>query len=216
MTNDSPRRPARRDPTDRRKPVARYVEFGREDIQARFIRAAENAYLRLASSDEFERLGEVEVAAAPAPPSRRGLFRRTPPPALPTRVVSTTAALARVAQATSTIPDEVQSSPNACAAARGVARILATVARELVDDLVVLDPAEQAAHPAYRQTLRLGAELEGFRDIVSQVGCTDSSGCVGIRSPEKWGRRAEDVEVSEVKAVLLRLAVRGGQGREKD
>ncbi len=216
MTNDS-REPSPRvgDPTDRRKPVARYVQFQGEDIQARFITAAEAAYQRLVASDQFERLGEVEVATA-APPPRRGWFRRPPPPAPQTRVVSTTAALARIAQASSVIPDEVRSSPNACRSAHGVAKALSTVARELVDDLMLLDPAEQAAHPAYRQTLRLGAELEGVREIVSQVQCPNPQGCVAIRSPEKWGRRAEDVEVSEVQAVLLRLALGSKQRSEQD
>jgi hypothetical protein len=121
--------------------------------------------------------------------------------------VPTTAALARVAHYTSTIPDEVQAAPGSCASASGVASVLASVDRELADDLMLLDPNEQAAHPAYRQTLRLAAELEGLREVVAEVGCTDPNGCVGIRSPERWGRRAEDVEVAEVKSVLLRLAL---------
>jgi hypothetical protein len=215
MTNDSPGDPVPQvgNPTDRRKPVARYVEFGEEDIQVRFIDAAENAYQRLVASDQFDRLGHVELPAV-EPPARRGLFRRPPPPP-PRRVVPTTAALARVVQDTTVIPDEVQAA-GSCASACGVANVLASVARELADDLMPLDPKDQSAHPAYRQTLRLAAELEGLRDIVTEVGCTDPNGCVGIRSPERWGRRAEDVEVAEVKAVLLRLALGGKRGTGQD
>jgi hypothetical protein len=217
MTNEIPREPAHRaeDPGDRRKPVARYVEFGDEDIQARFIAAAENAYQGLVASDSFEGLGQVELPTAP--PGRRGLFRRPPAPG---RFVTTTAALAKVARAASDTPGEVKSSPNGCTSSHRVAQTLANVTSELVRDLVALDPAEQAAHPAYRQTLRLAAELEGVRDTVTHVKCTNPDACVGIPSPDYSGRRVEDVEVSEVRAVLHRLVLagedirgRGGQHR---
>jgi len=214
MTNESPRDPAPRASItgDLRKPVARYVEFGDEDIQARFIAAAENAYRRLVASDRFAVLGQVELPSAPPTPAsrgRRGLFRRPPPPAPGRVVVPTTAALARVARTASDTPGEVKSSPNGCTSSHRVAQILATVVTELVHDLLALDPAEQAAHPAYRQTLRLAAELEGIRDTVTHVRCTNPDACVGIRPPEHWGRRVEDVEVNEVRAVLLRLALAG-------
>jgi hypothetical protein len=198
MMYESPRDPAPRVsiPGDRRQPAARYVEFGDEDIQAQFIGAAEDAYRRLVHSDRFAVLGQVEL-----PSARRGLFRRPPG-----RVVATTAALASVARTASEIPGEVKSSPNGCTSSHRVAQLLATVATDLVHDLLVRSPAEQAAHPAYRQTLRLAAELEGVRDIVTHVSCTSPEACVALRPPEHWGRRAEDVEVAEVRAVLLRHA----------
>ena len=99
---------------------------------------------------------------------RRGLFRRPAPPAPGRVAVPTTAALARVARAAADIPGEVESSPDGCTAAHRVAHLLATVATDLVDYLLALEPAEQAAHPAYRQTLRLAAELEGVRDIITR------------------------------------------------
>jgi hypothetical protein len=215
MTNESPRDPASRveGPGDRRKPVARYVEFGDEEVQARFIAAAEDAYQGLVASDSFEGLSQVELRSAPSP-QRRRLFRR-PPPA-PGRAVPATPALARVARAASDTPRELESSPNGCTSSRRVARILAAVATDLVRDLLALHPAEQALHPAYRQTLRLAAELDGVRDIVTQVGCTDPDGCVGIRLPEHGGRRVEDVEVSEVRAVLHRLALVGDDDRGRE
>ena len=218
MTNESPRDPAPRARItgDRRKPVARYVEFGDEDVQAQFIAAAEDAYRRLVGLDRFAGLSHVELPVdppTPAAPGRRGLFRRPPRPAPDRLVVRTTAALATVARIASDTPGEVQSSPNGCAFTHRVALMLATVATDLVGELLALDPAEQAAHPAYRQTLRLAAELEALRDTVTHVGCANPDACVGIRPPEHWGRRVEDVEVSEVRAVLLKLALVGEDAR---
>ena len=72
MTNDSPRGPEPRTSitSDRRKPVARYVQFRDEEIQARFIAAAEKAYRRLVASDRFAVLSQVELPDAPPEPAR--------------------------------------------------------------------------------------------------------------------------------------------------
>ena len=213
MTKESPRdqQSMARITGDRRKPVARYVQFADDDVQARFTATAETAYQRLVGLDRDAVHSQVELPADPPKPAangRRGLFRRPPPPPAPDRlVVPTTAALAKVARTASGTPAEVKSSPNGCTSSHRVAQLLATVATDLVGELLALDPAEQAAHPAYRQTLRLAAELEGLRDTITHVPCTDSSTCVGIRPPEHWGRRTEDVEIAEVRAVLLRLAL---------
>jgi hypothetical protein len=221
MTNEGPRDPAHRTriTDDRRKPVARYVEFGDEDTQTRFIAASENAYRRLVGLDRFAVLSHVELPVdppTPATPRRRGLFRRPPQPAADPLVVRTTAALATVARIASETPGEVQSSPNGCTSIQRVALLLATVATDRVGELLALDPAEQPTHPAYRQTLRLAAELEGVRDTLTHVGCTNPEACVGIRPPEHRGRRVEDVEVSEVRAVLLKLALAGEDAREHE
>lgn len=195
-------------PGDRRQPVARYVEFGREGVHQDFIATAEAAYQRLAASDAFESGGEVRlrVAAAPA----RGRLLRRSRPVVTEQVVPTTAALARIAHAVADLPEAVASAERSCRHTTGVARTLASVTSDLLRDLVSLEPGEQAAHAAYRQTLRLAAELQCVGEIVMRVGCGDADGCVGIRAPEHWGRRLEDVEVGEVRSVLLRLADAGG------
>lgn len=193
---------------DRRKPVARYVEFGDADTQERFIGLAEAAYQSLAASDTFEGLGQVEVRDAPST-ERRGLFRKQPPPA--SRSLPTTPALARAVQAASAVPTQLESSPRRCASSSRVAQGLSTVLSELALDLLALAPAEQAVHPAYRQTLRLAAELTSLRDLHNETGCTSTDGCVGIRLPEHWGRRVEDVEVAEVRSVLHKLHAVGGE-----
>lgn len=219
MTDGSSQEPvsAPEYPGDRRKPVARYVEFADEKTQERFISAAEHAYVVLLGADRFAGTVEVDLSPDPPPPppepERRGLFRRSAPPPEPPpkHVAYTTAALARVAADADEIPRELDSSAQGCADSRRVARTLAVVATDLVGDLWQLDPADQAPHPAYRQTLRLAAELEAVREIVNQVGCGNPEGCVGIRPPDNWGRRIEDVEVTEVRAVLHRLAVAGDQ-----
>lgn len=190
-------------PTDRRKPIARYVEYGDESVQTRFIALAESAYQLLAKADKLEGVGQVELRGTPGQASsRRGLFRRAPAGT----VVPTTPALAIAAYTIGEAPGEVRSAETTCDAASRVAMRLATVANDLVRDQLSLEPTEQAAHPAYQQTLRLTSELQALRDLVAQVGCTDPFGCVGIRSPESWGRRIEDIEVTEVRAVLLHLA----------
>jgi hypothetical protein len=110
----------------------------------------------------------------------------------------------------------VREHPNTCPAAAAVAQAIATVIHELISELIVLEPDEQEDHAAYRQTLRLGSELKAVGEIVDQVGCTDPDGCVGIRSPEHWGRREEDVEVAEVRGVLFKLALAGSDVAGRD
>lgn len=210
MPNETPRaaQPGSSITGDRRQPDARYVQFVDQDVQSRFIAAAENAHRRLVALDRFAGPGEVALPSVPSPAAergRRGHFRRprttTPAPV----VVPSTAALATVARLTSDAGSD--RTPPGCPHVHRVSRTMAAVATELVHDLVVLDPTEQAAHPAYRQMLRLAAELDGIRDLGGQVTCTSTEDCVGIRAPGHWGGRVEDVEVDEVRDVLLQLAI---------
>jgi len=190
---------------NRRKAVVRYVEFRDVHAQQLLLAAAEHAYQALVGSDTWGGIAQIEARTAPAPPARKVLFRRPRrPAALP--MVPTTPALARVDHLTANTPRELEASPNGCSASHGVAQILASVASDLVRELVALPPDQQAAHSAYRQTLRLAAELEGLRDVVLTQTCTDLDACVGIRSPGHLDRRVEDAEVAEVLAVLLQLA----------
>lgn len=191
---------------DRRKPAARYLEFHDLHVLQRVATAADRAYKALVGSDDWAG-GVTTMAfshAAPDSVPKRRLLRTQRPATVPT--VVTTPALAKVANLCATAPAELEASPNACTASRSVAHILATVARELVGELVHLTPEQQAAHPAYRQTLRLGAELEALREVVLSDGCTPPDPCVVIRAPGHLDRRVEDAEVAEVSAVLLQLA----------
>ncbi len=190
--------------TERRRPVARYVEFGDEHLQERFIGLQEAAFQTLLAADVAETSGQVELRS-PVPETRRGVFRRAPQAV--SQVVTTSPALARVAWTAAHAPGEVAAAPNACTSSRRVADMLSAVATDLVRDLLPLSPEDQVAHPAYRQTLRLAGELQALVSTVNASPCTNTDGCVGIRPPEHWGRRAEDVEVAEVRAVLLQLAV---------
>lgn len=183
-------------PGDRRAPVARYVVFRDEDVQTRFVTTSEAEYQRLLAADRFAGLAHVELSGAERVPA--------------------TPALAMVARSVAGVPEELGSHPTRCAAAHRVAQVLAEVAGELVGDLAPLAPAEQGEHPAYRQTLRLGAELESLRSTSTEVDCTPPEACVALRAPERWGRRLEDVEVSEVRAVLLRLSAADTAGPEAD
>lgn len=198
---------------DRRRPSARYVEFRDGPTQRLLTVAAERAYQSLVKSDDWAGtvLIEGRPADSPPSPSRTMPFRRRPPAAVP--MVRTTPALARVHTTSTEIPRELDAAPNGCAASRAVARVLASVADELVQDLATLAPEEQAAHSAYRQTLRLAAELEGLRDVVLNHRCADPDGCVGISTPGHLDRRMEDAEVAEVRSVLVQLARTAAEGR---
>jgi hypothetical protein len=190
--------------SDRRRAIARYVQFRDLPTQQRLTAAAEHSYQALVGSDSWARSAQIEDPTAP-PPIRKGLFRRSrhlPTPSM----LPTTQAFAMVNRLTADIPRELDESPNGCSASRGVAQALASVAIDLVRELLALSPDQQAAHPAYRQTLRLAAELEGLRDVVLTQACTDPEGCVGITTPGHLDRRIEDAEVAEVRAVLLQLA----------
>ncbi|HET7689204.1 MAG TPA: hypothetical protein VFK41_02410 [Nocardioidaceae bacterium] len=197
---------------DRRKPVARYVEFGDADTQERFIDVAEAAYQALVAADTFEGHGQIEVRTAPAPEKK--LFRKAQP--APSRMMPTTPALSRAVQTASAVRAAFEAPGSSCRSSLRVAQGLSTVLSELALDLLQLTPAEQAGHPAYRQTLRLAAELSGLRDVHAEPGCTNPDGCVGIRLPEHWGRRIEDVEVAEVRSVLHKLHAVGNDGWETE
>ena len=195
---------------DRRAPTARYVAFHDPAVEARFVATAERDFRLLLGSDSVANIIRIDLPGdePPPPPPKRGLFRRQPAPSPPPppRRVPATAALARVARGALEIPDALEASAKGCPASTRVARLLAQVADDLVNDLLGLEPAEQARHPAYRQTLRVGAELQALRDIIDEIGCPDPDGCVDIRPPEHWGGREEDVEVEVVLDVLNRLA----------
>ncbi len=198
---------------DRRKPVARYVEFRDLDAQRVLTASAERAFHSLVKSDDWAGTFQIEAPTAPPPPTTRKVQFRRPRSPVAAPMVRTTPALARVHQLSTDIPRELEASPNGCAASRAVAQVLASVAGDLVRDLVALTPEQQAGHPAYRQTLRLAAELEGLRDVVASQPCTGPDGCVGIVAAGHLDRRVEDAEVAEVRSVLLQLARTAAQGR---
>jgi len=190
--------------SDRRRAVARYVDFRDVPTQQRLTSAAEHSYQALVRSDSWASSAWIEDPTTP-PPVGKGLFRRSrrrPTPSM----LPTTQAFATVNRLTADIPRELDESPNGCPASRGVAHALARVAIDLVHELVALSPDQQAEHPAYRQTLRLAAELEGLHEVVLAQACTDQVGCVGITTAGHLDRRIEDAEVAEVRAVLLQLA----------
>ncbi|MBK8470060.1 MAG: hypothetical protein WAR57_10655 [Candidatus Phosphoribacter sp.] len=191
---------------DRRKPAVRYLEFRDLHSLQQLAVAADRTFKALLESDNWGGgITKLQPPEAPTPTVRRSFFRRPQPPAAIAPVM-TTPALARVAQCVASIPAELDASPNGCSASRGVAHLLATVAGQLVGELQALTPEQQAAHAAYRQTLRLGAELEGLREVVLARPCTDTQACVVIREPGHLDRRVEDAEVAEVSAVLRQLA----------
>lgn len=189
---------------DRRRPVARYVEFTDADAQSRFVTAAERHYRALSGSDTWQSDTHVELPTAP-PPARRSLFRPRQQQAT-LRQVPSTPALARVHQITVDTPRELAGSAGSCAAFQELALILTSVTADLVRDLLALTPDKQAAHSAYRQTLRLASELEALRDVAPTQACTGTAVCVRVRAPDHLDRRVEDAEVAEVRAVLVQLA----------
>ncbi len=188
---------------DRRRPTARYAEFSDTNDQAQFVNAAERSYRSLVGSDAWGSDTPIEVGTQ-GPGARGSLFRRGRP--APTRTAPGTLALARVHQIAIGTPRELAASPRGCAASESVALILARVTADLEHDLLALTPHQQAAHPAYRQTLRLAAELEALGSIVATHRCSGNDGCVNLCPPERLDRRVEDAEVAEVRAVLLQLA----------
>jgi hypothetical protein len=195
---------------DRRRAVARFVEFRDVDAQKRFITSAEHAYWSLVASDTWGAIAHIE-ARTERPPARNLPFRRRRRPTT-LHIVPSTAALARVHQIAADTPRELAASPSGCSASHDVALVLVSVTTELLRELLALTPTLQVAHPAYRQTLRLAAELEGMRSIVPTQTCTGPDACVGVRKPGHLDRRVEDVEVAEVRAVLLQLG-RAAQSR---
>ena len=194
---------------DRRKPVARDVMFADPATQERFIAAADAAYHDLARLDQWS--GAVPLVlstppTAPQPVKRLGLRRRPAEEKAPEpEQLTVTGALAGAGEAGRDEPGRVEAL-GGCAAERKLAATMGRVVRELVRDLAGVPVDDQTRHPAYRQTLRLAAELWALRSVLSTTGCGDPFGCVRPRTPEQWGRRDEDVEIAEVRAVLLELA----------
>ena len=163
---------------DRRRPTARYAEFRDTDDQSQFVKAAEHSYRSLVGSDAWGSDIPIEVGTQ-GPQARGSLFRRRRPS--PARTARGTLALARVHQIAIGTPRELAASPHGCAASESLALILARVTADLERDLLALTPHQQAAHPAYRQTLRLAAELEALGSIVATHRCSGNDGCVGFR-----------------------------------
>ncbi|WP_344044319.1 hypothetical protein [Nocardioides panacihumi] len=191
--------------TDRRKPVARYVLFSDPVAQDRFAAVAEAAFQDLARLDQWAGQVSLELAAEPKVPSRRGLLRRSVAGPGQVETLTVTGALAAAGEAGRDVPARVESI-GGCAAERKLSATMGRVVVELVRDLAATPVAEQRAHPAYRQTLRLAAELQALYSLLAAIGCQAPFGCVRPRPPEQWGRRVEDVEITEVRAVLLEIA----------
>jgi hypothetical protein len=193
--------------TDRRKPVARYVRFADEATQAHFVEAADDAYQALAKADRWTASARFPMPSGETVTKRRGLLRRAVEvPVAPVSVL-VTPALAAACGAALDAPSRF-AAIGGCDAGRRLAAVIAEVIVDLVRDLAALDIDEQRPHPAYTQTVRLASELDGLRRTTVELGCQDPAGCVALRPPEQWGRRIEDVEITEVRSVLLELAAR--------
>lgn len=191
--------------TDRRRPVARYVLFSDQAAQDRFAQMAEAAFQDLARLDQWAGQVSLELSAERKATPRRGLLRRTGAVERPRETLIVTGALAAAGEAGRDVPARVEAI-GGCAAERKLAATMGRVVVELVRDLADVPVGEQRAHPAYRQTLRLAAELQALHALLAAVGCQPPFGCVRPRPPEQWGRRIEDVEITEVQAVLLEIA----------
>ncbi|SFC31507.1 hypothetical protein SAMN04487968_105141 [Nocardioides terrae] len=193
---------------DRRKPVARYVLFADPATQERFADVAEAAYQDLARVDQWSGTASLTLPAAPSEDTetkRRGLRRRAVEHVAAAEVLTVTGALSAAGEAARDLPDRVVGL-GGCAAERKLAATLGRVVLELVRDLAGVPLDDQRLHPAYGQTLRLAGELQALHTMLVAAPCPDPFGCVRARQPEQWGRRTEDVEIAEVRAVLLELA----------
>lgn len=204
--------------SDRRRPVARYVEFRDPYAQMRFISTAEKVHRTLVAADQFGGVREVALhpdlpEPEPVIPQRRRWGRKPQLVVVEIETILATPALAQTLMIATTAPGEVAASPQACSSSAHVAQILGNVAESLAMELLEVPPREQADHPAYGQTLRLAAELQAVRDISVESTCTFPGGCVAVRSPGAWGRRREDDEVHQVREVLVQLALAGSDGR---
>jgi len=194
--------------SNRRKPVARYVQFrDQEAMQQPFVERAEAAYAQLMRADGWNAEAMIDLPSEET--DRRGIFRR--PREAPAVRITVSPALAEAHRVAAQAPAEMNALAG-CMAGRRLAALIAEVLGELVADLTPLDVTEQKTHPAYRQTLRLTAELTALVQVTDEVGCADPLGCVAVRGPQQWGRREEDVEVTEVRAVLLELAHAAARG----
>ena len=119
-------------------------------------------------------------------------------------VLQSTPALTMVHEIVTNAPGELTASAS-CPAARHVAHVMVNVTSELVRDLAAPPPAQQAVHPADRQTLRLASELVALRGIALTHDGSNIEPCVRVRELEHFDHRIEDVEVAEVRSVLLQL-----------
>ncbi len=203
LTDPEARPPTEAITADRRRAAARYLEFGDAELQKRFITAAERAHAALVGSDSWGTTAQIE--AEPERRSWAAKLRRPRRETAATTVVSTPA-LAMVNEIATNAPAELTASDHSCRAARDVALVMAGVTSELVGDLAALPLEQQAAHSAYRQTLRLAAELEALRGIGLTHNGSDGEPCVRVRELEHLDRRIEDLEVAEVRSVLLQLS----------
>lgn len=194
---------------DRRKPVSRYVLFTDQATQDRFAGIAEAAYQDIARLDQWAGLATLELPGVPtaaAAPTRRGLLRRSvADQAPPSETFAVTGGLSAAGEVGRDVPARIEAF-RGCAAERMLAATMGRVVLDLVRDLAAAPVGEQRDHPAYRQTLRLAAELRALQTMLTDVGCQSPFGCVQPRQPEQWGRREEDVEVDEVRSVLLEIA----------
>jgi hypothetical protein len=190
---------------DRRKPVARYVLFTDAADQDRFAELAEAGYQDLARLDQWSGKATVTLSTPETVTTRRGLLRRPVEAEVPAETAVVTAALAAAGEAGRDVPGRIAHF-SGCEAERRLAETMGRVVLDLVRDLGEVPLADQRLHPAYRQTLRLAAELQALHAMLAANGCRDPFGCVRPRPPEQWGRRVEDVEIAEVRAVLLELA----------
>jgi hypothetical protein len=191
---------------DRRKPVARYVLFTDGAVQDRFAGVAEATYADLARLDQWTGAASLELPGERTGTARRRLLRRTAERSAPSEVLAVTGALSAAGEAGRDLLPRV-AELGGCEAERKLAATMSRVVLDLVRDLAQQPVDAQRSHPAYRQTLRLAAELQALHSLLATIGCGDPFGCVRVRPPEQWGRRAEDVEVAEVRAVLVELAV---------
>jgi len=193
--------------TDRRRPVARYVLFADPAKQERFADVAEAAYQDLDRLDQWSGIATLTLpgAAETAETKRRGLLRRAVEQVAAVEALTVTGALAAAGETARDLPERL-AALGGCAAERKLAATLGRVILELVRDLATVPLDDQRLHPAYRQTLRLAGELQALHTLLVAAPCPDPFGCVRARQPEQWGRRTEDVEIAEVRAVLFELA----------
>lgn len=192
-----------RDRRNRRAAEARYVRFHDEEGRQRpFVQLAEDAYTRLARADAWTTEETIDLQSPQTTIERRGLFRRPREVARLSVATTVTLVLAEAHRVAETVP-AAMSAADGCDAGRQVAALVGEVLGELVASLAVMPVAAQRGHAAYRQTMRLTAELTALAQVTEQLGCADPHGCVELLRPEPGGRRQEDVEVTEVRSVLL-------------
>lgn len=202
---------------DRREPLARYVLFADTATQKRFIERAEAVHQELLTADRWGAVVAVPIGPDRTVTARRGLLRRSNEVTVSAPTAPVTPALAGAARIGAEAPARVASRAaerGGCAAEEVVATAMGQVVLDLVRDLAPLQPLHQRDHPAYGQTLRLTAELQALDDILAEVGCTAPSGCVVVRAADHWGKRAEDIEIAEVRAVLVQLAEKAVAAQE--